>query len=470
MFSLILCLDKNNGIGMYDGNIPFWNSADMANFKKLTVNNIIIMGRKTWNTLKMPLSNRLNIVISSEKFNTIEESEMVKKFKSVEDCIIELSRKEYNDRKKFVIGGATLYNYFLINKMAQRIYCTKVHADFSCEVKIDYNFLNDIYISDSPEILEIEKKLQNCAIDKNLWTYRIYEFLNQEECHVLSSIREIINHGIVREDRTKVGTKALFGHYFEFNLSGNTIPLCTTKPVPLRFVFEELMWFLRGQTNSKILEEKGINIWKGNSSREFLDSKGLNYEEGDTGPSYGFSFLHYGAEYMGANVDYENKGFNQLQEVIRLIKEEPHSRRIIINLWNPSTLDKTPLPPCLYGYQFFVDTEKKTLSCLMSQRSSDISLAGFWNITTGSLLTILLARITGLTPFMLKWMVGDIHIYNNQFDAALTQLERNPRCFPKIFFKKEAPSKGDKITDFKFEDIILVGYNPYPAIKNIMNI
>jgi thymidylate synthase len=470
MFSLVLCLDKNNGIGMYDGTIPFKNSADMANFKRLTTGNIVIMGRKTWETLKGPLQGRLNIIVSSARFDSIEECPNTMKFKSIEACMIELSKKEYTSKKKYVIGGASLYNYFLLNKLAQRIYCTKVHADFACEVKVNYNFLNDIYISEEPEIMEVENKLKECAADGNIWTYRIYEFLNQEEGYFLSSLREVIECGANRADRTRIGTKAVFGHYFEFNLSGNTIPLGTTKPVPLRLVFEELMWFLRGQTDSKILEAKGVNIWKGNSSREFLDSRGLAYKEGDTGPAYGFAFRHYGADYVGADANYEGKGFDQLEEVIRLIREEPHSRRILINLWNPAALHKTPLPPCLYGYQFFVDTEKKTLSCLMSQRSSDISLAGFWNIATGSLLTILLARITGLKPSCLKWMVGDIHIYNNQIDAVQTQLGRAARCYPKIFFKDTAPSSPGNITDFVYEDIILVGYNPYPAIKSIMNV
>ncbi len=474
MFSLVMCLDEQNGIGMYDGSIPFWNCADMANFKKLTFGNIVIMGRKTWDTLKHPLSGRINIIISSSGFDSIEENESVMKFKSIEECIIELSKKEYKTREKYVIGGATLYNYFLANKLAQRIYCTRVHADFACDVKVDYNFPNDIYIPEKPEkpeIREIETKLNRCAIGGHMWTYGIYEFLNKEESLVLSSLREIIEYGVDRVDRTQIGTKALFGHYFEFDLSRSTIPLGTTKPVPLRLVFEELMWFLRGQTDSKILEVKGVNIWKGNSSREFLDNRNLDYAEGDTGPAYGFAFRHYGAEYIGADADYSGKGFDQLSEVIRLIREDPHSRRILINLWNPSALHKTPLPPCLYGYQFFVDTNEKTLSCLMSQRSSDISLAGFWNITTGSLLTILLARITGLKPASLKWMIGDVHIYNNQIDAVRTQLERAPRCYPKLFFRENAPGPNNgNITDFVFEDLILVGYNSYPAIKSVMNV
>lgn len=479
MFSAIVCTDQNYGIGMADGTIPFRNSADLQNFRRLTTGNIVIMGYKTWQTLKAPLSNRLNIVISRRHYSDILQSASLLAFRTIEDCLIYTAKKEYKRMEKFVIGGATIYDYFLQNKLVQKIYHTRVCTNFDCDIKMKkINTYKHYTIIDTDEVRSTEEKLYYSAAankDNNLWIYRIYEFINNEEEKFLDVLYDINTTGTERFDRTSVGTKAMFGKFLEFDLSNNTIPIGTTKAVPLRMVFEELMWFLRGQTDATILEQKGVNVWKGNSSKEFLERRGLTYEVGDIGPTYGFSFRHYGAQYINAQTDYTGQGCDQLSEVVRLIKEDPYSRRIMINLWNPAVLDQVALPPCLYGYQFFVERDsnsRQTLSCLMSQRSSDISLAGFWNIATGSLLTIMLARVTGLQPKSLKWSIGDAHIYNNQFNAVKIQLERTPRCFPKLFFKESAPNLENNkgITEFEFDDLVLVGYNPYPAIKSIMNV
>jgi thymidylate synthase len=487
MFSLIVCTDECYGIGMNNGTIPFRNSADMANFKALTTNNIVIMGRKTWDSLKKPLPDRLNVVISSQGYDCIKEklehseckNSPIRVFTSIEECIIELSKGEYKKQEKFIIGGATLYNYFIKNKLVQKIYHTLVNADFRCDVQMaHYNAFADFSRVNSSEVQEMGGKIQDATSGREplTWNYDVYEFVNKEEVKFMDILEDILKNGTERLDRTNVGTKALFGKFLEFDLSNNTLPLGTTRSVPLRMVFEELMWFLRGQTDSKILEKQGINIWQGNTSREFLDSRGLLYAEGAVGPTYGHNFRHYGAPYINSDTDYTNQGYDQLSEAIRLIKEDPHSRRIMINLWNPAVLDKCALPPCLFGYQFFVEkdkaTQQNTLSCLMLQRSSDISLAGFWNIVTGSLLTIMMARVTGLSPKTLKWSIGDVHIYNNQVNAVEKQLGRVPRCFPKLFFTDAAPSLENQknITNFKFTDLKLVGYNPYPSIKSVMNI
>lgn len=153
-------------------------------------------------------------------------------------------------------------------------------------------------------------------------------------------------------------------------------------------------------------------------------------------------------------------------ECIRLIKEEPTSRRIVISLWNPCDLNKMSLPPCGYQYQFYVSNNTH-LSCKITQRSSDISLAGGWNVASGALLTILMARICGLEPKELIWSPGDTHIYLNQLEAVKEQLKRTPRIFPKLYFRDDC--KKLDITDFEFSDLVLVNYNPYPTIKIVMN-
>jgi thymidylate synthase len=300
--------------------------------------------------------------------------------------------------------------------------------------------------------------------------------VNREEQQFLDLLDEIMTTGSERVDRTGIGTKAVFGRFLQFDLSNHILPMGTTKPVPIRMVFEELMWFLRGETDSTILEKKGIYVWKGNSSKEVLERHGLPYQEGDIGPTYGFNFRHYGAEYIDAQTNYTGKGVDQLDNVLQLLRDDPFSRRILINLWNPHCLHQCPLPPCLFGYQFFVDIDpasgERLLSCLMLQRSSDISLAGFWNIVTGSLLTLMVARMVGMRPYTLKWSIGDAHIYNNQVDAVKEQLTRKPRRFPTVHFRDSAPScsNNKQITEFVFEDLILMGYDPYPRIQSVLNV
>ena len=167
----------------------------------------------------------------------------------------------------------------------------------------------------------------------------------------------------------------------------------------LRGIFEELMLYLRGQTDNKILNEKGIAIWDGNTSRDFLDKRGLShYEEGDMGETYGFNFRHFGGEYLGCSHQYEKgkDGFDQLANLIHLIKNDPASRRMIISLWNPYTNHKAALPSCLCWYQFYVDTERKELHSQIYLRSSDFFLANNWNVCTGAILVHLLCNLEGI--------------------------------------------------------------------------
>ena len=177
---------------------------------------------------------------------------------------------------------------------------------------------------------------------------------NEEELQYLSQLKNIIENGDVSEDRTGVGTKSLFGFQMRFNLENNSFPLLTTKKMFHKGVIEELLWFLKGDTNSKTLEDKGVMIWKDNSSRKALNSLGFEDREiGDCGPIYGFNFRHYGAKYVNCETDYTNCGHDQVKEVLRMLKEEPNSRRIIINLWNPITLNESVLPPCYWIPQIY---------------------------------------------------------------------------------------------------------------------
>ena len=289
--------------------------------------------------------------------------------------------------------------------------------------------------------------------------------LKTNEYKFLSVLRRIMTQNNIRPDRTGTGVKSIFGVDLRFSLENNKFPLLTTRKIPLRMVFEELMWFLRGKTDVRILQDKNVHVWDANTTREFLDNRGLHhYKVGDIGPGYGFQFRYSGAKYINCDSNYEHQGFDQLQYVINLLKTDPTSRRILINLWNPSDLDKMALVPCGFCYQFHVNDGM--LSCKITQRSSDIALAGGWNIASASLLTYMLSHICNLKPKEVIWSVGDCHIYQNQFDGVVEQLKRTPRQCPTLHLINTSVKD---ITKFEYKDFVLHNYKPYPPIKLPLN-
>lgn len=284
---------------------------------------------------------------------------------------------------------------------------------------------------------------------------------NEEELQYLSQLKNIIENGHVSEERTGVGTKSLFGFQMRFNLENNSFPLLTTKKMFHKGVIEELLWFLKGDTNSKTLEDKGVMIWKDNSSRKALNSLGFEDREiGDCGPIYGFNFRHYGAKYVNCETDYTNCGHDQVKEVLRMLKEEPNSRRIIINLWNPITLNESVLPPCHVLYQFKVTKNK--LSCSLYQRSGDMGLGVPFNMASAALMTIIFAKLSNLEPYELIHTIGDSHIYLNHEEGLSEQVTRDPHQFPKI----EIIQKGQSsVEDFDIDDFIISNYKYHKKIK-----
>ncbi|XP_050067415.1 thymidylate synthase [Anopheles maculipalpis] len=283
---------------------------------------------------------------------------------------------------------------------------------------------------------------------------------NAEEQAYLQLIRDIIGKGSKRLDRTGVGTLSIFGGQMRFSLRDGVIPLLTTKKVFFRGVAEELLWFIKGSTNAKKLQAKGIRIWDGNSTREYLDSCGFtDREEGDLGPVYGFQWRHFGATYKTCHDDYTGQGIDQLAKVIDTIKNNPYDRRIIMSAWNPSDIPIMALPPCHCLAQFFVADGE--LSCQMYQRSADVGLGVPFNIASYSLLTHMIAHVTGLKAGEFIHTTGDTHIYLNHVDALREQIERTPDKFPTLVIKR----KVESIDDFNFADFEIVNYNPQSAIK-----
>ncbi|KAJ3097852.1 Thymidylate synthase [Phlyctochytrium planicorne] len=321
--------------------------------------------------------------------------------------------------------------------------------------------------------------------------------LMHEENQYLSMIHTILQFGEKRKERTGTGTLSLFAPpTMRFDLRDNKFPLFTTKRVPLRAVFEELMWFIKGSTDANLLTAKNVHIWDANGSRDALDAVGLSdYRDGELGPVYGFQWRHFGAEYQGPEADYDGKGVDQIKEVIRKIKETPTDRRILLSAWNPSDLDKMALPPCHLLSQFYVsypenqgidaqpDPSKKprgVLSCQLYQRSADMGLGVPFNVASYSLLTILLAHVTGLEAGSLTVCLGDAHVYLDHVDALKVQLERTPKPFPSLKVldtagREEREGWGvekalEELEGVVFGRLLVEGYEPHAKIQMKMSV
>lgn len=297
--------------------------------------------------------------------------------------------------------------------------------------------------------------------------------MNKEEQKYLDLLQEILDSGSSRDDRTGVGTKSLFGTQLRFSLEGGKIPMLTTKKMFSKGVIEELLLFLRGDTDTKQLEAKGVNIWKGNTSREFLDKRGLDYlPEGDMGKGYGFQWRHFGGEWnpdfpRQKYIDRDNEGIDQVSQVINTLKTDPNDRRMIISAWNPNQLNQCALPPCHIICQFYANNNE--LSCQFMMRSVDSFLGLPFNILSYAILTHIIAKTVGMTAKEVIFVGGDTHIYNNHIDQVKTQIAREPYEFPTITINKELSSIAD-IEKLEFSDFAIEGYQSYPAIKAEMAI
>ena len=255
----------------------------------------------------------------------------------------------------------------------------------------------------------------------------------------LDLMRHVLEHGTQKDDRTGTGTLSVFGWQMRYNLAEG-FPLVTTKKCHLRSILHELLWFLQGDTNIKYLKENGVSIWD-----EWAD------ENGNLGPVYGHQWRSW-PKPDGGTID-------QISEVVKTLKTNPDSRRIIVSAWNVADLDKMALAPCHAFFQFYVADGK--LSCQLYQRSADIFLGVPFNIASYALLTLMMAQVTGLKPGDFVHTLGDAHLYLNHLDQTREQLSREPRPLPTMTLN---PSVRD-IFAFRFEDFTLSGYDPHPAIK-----
>ena len=500
MLKIIFAVTENNDFCSSDRSSMPWCKIpdDLQFFKNTTIgsksdSNVVIMGKNTFASLAhQPLSDRINIVVSKSMFSnsqTIQNQPKNYHTSPSLDSAIQLGRQLKPFGSIFIIGGISLIEEAIANfYITGGIYITKIGGEIlksinpDKTVKINYkipNYLTQVYYGIPSPIETNNYKL----------TWEYYDYINfvdelvsnsfnfekllKNENEYLNLMKNLIDKhnssNQIRKDRTKIGTVSLFAQSIRFDVS-NSFPLLTTKRVFWKGVVEELLWFLSGSTDTKILEQKGINIWKGNTSREFLDNAGLSeYREGELGPGYGWQWRNFNKDYISLDtmdilkedgfIDKRKNGIDQIQDAINMIKNDPTSRRIIVSAWNPYQLKEMALPPCHYCFQFYVDGDN--LSILVNMRSSDVFLGLPFNIASYSLLLYMISHITNKKPHEVVFMLGDTHIYSNHIQQCEEQLKRKPRVPPTL----EITRKVNSINDFKAEDFKIMGYNPYPTIK-----
>ena len=255
----------------------------------------------------------------------------------------------------------------------------------------------------------------------------------------LDLLRLVLEEGKNKSDRTGTGTTSVFGAQARFSLR-NGFPLLTTKKVHLKSILHELLWFLRGETNVRSLQEVGVSIWN-----EWADA------DGNLGRVYGAQWCDWRTP--------DGRAINQIDQVIEQIRSNPDSRRLIVSAWNPGEIETMKLPPCHILFQFYVQDGE--LSCQLYQRSADLFLGVPFNIASYALLTIMVAQVCGLRPGDFVHTFGDLHLYSNHMEQVREQLSREPRALPTMTLNPAVKS----IHDFRFEDFTLSGYDPHPAIK-----
>ncbi|KAL6504421.1 Bifunctional dihydrofolate reductase-thymidylate synthase 1 [Orobanche gracilis] len=502
-YQVVVAATPDMGIGK-GGKLPWRLPGDLKFFKEITSTtsdpnktNAVMMGRKTWESIPLqfrPLPGRLNVILTRSRSCDVLGAENVIFCGSMWSALQLLADPPYSFsiEKVFLIGGGQILMGALNAPECDAIHITEIKTCIDCDTfipPIDISLYQPWY--SSPPIEEngiqyclatyvrlpisnggdaisghemscndIEPHSKSLKLKLSDFTFLPkFIFEKHEEFLYLRLVQDIISNGNNKGDRTGTGTLSKFGCQMRFNLR-KSFPLLTTKRVFWRGVVEELLWFISGSTNAKILQEKGIHIWDGNASREFLDSIGLtDREDGDLGPVYGFQWRHFGARYTNMHADYTGLGFDQLLDVINKIKNKPDDRRIVLSAWNPSDLTLMALPPCHMFAQFYVANGE--LSCQMYQRSADMGLGVPFNIASYALLTCIIARVCGLVPGDFIHVIGDAHVYKTHISPLQEQLKKLPRPFPILTIN---PHKTD-IDSFVAADFELKNYEPHPKLE-----
>jgi len=439
----IAAIDAAMGIGLA-GDIPWkaeaWAAADRAWFKELTTGATVIMGRRTWESIKRPLPGRKNIVVSKTLPHTSLPIGVIAAW-SLEDAIAKTAGTAW------VIGGAELYAEFLVHPLARELHICFVPGDWQCDVKFPQH--------------EWGRMGTTTRGDLTFANYSLPESLTRAELHfndILARAMEASPH----DNRTGVPTRSLLAEQVRFPLmrgGRRLLPLLTCKKVLARAVYIELLWFLRSEPNISFLKQNRVNIWDANTTEDFIAKRGLNIFPGETGPIYGCQWRNWGGK------------IDQLGEAINLLRADPNSRRIIVNAWNPSENSSMVLPPCHYSFQFVVID--RAVNIVVNMRSADMGLGVPFNIASYAFLTHMIALVVGMPAGELVINMADCHVYETHIDGLREWLNSPPVGSPFLEFSPRVMERAaagtlnidDFHTEFEWKDITVRDYYPGPEIK-----
>lgn len=468
--NVILAIDKNYGIGN-KGKLPWYIKDELNVFREKTLDSVLIMGRKTLE--KLPKLDKRTLFCVTKSINLEFNNDAVFTFTDFEDAF---KQAKCLNKKIFVAGGNQLYDYIFRNYSKDIIlHISFISEKYDCDTYFNSQHLKNFYIEKETKY----EKFTHCIMKYNKYGERQY----------LDLIKDILENGERRQTRN-AETISDFCKHLKFDLREG-FPLLTTKKMFLKGIIEELLFFIRGDTDSKILEEKGINIWKGNTNREFLDANGFkDRKEGEMGPMYGSIWRHFNlisseremsvlkdsksikfnyisdnkdnTSYTSDKIDSIDFDVDQLKFVINEIKTNPSSRRILMTTFNPGQVKYGVLWPChSITIQFYVQDGFLDMFCYC--RSSDVFLGLPFNIASSSLFLMIIAKLTNLIPRYFNISLGDTHIYGNHQPQVLEQMKRIPYVFPKI--KLTDFENLEEVENLTYKDFCLIDYKSYDSIK-----
>ena len=459
---LIVCVDNNGGISK-NGEIP-WEIKEDINFFVDQINKpskqkkLIVVGKNTYSKV-MNMKDCEFLIIST---SFISDKDNVKVLNNLDSLKNHLNQF-YQNYNIFVLGGKNIYDYVITHFGNIDFIVTKIDYNYNCDnILNNFNMIFEIYIEHlSSKTFSLKDTKNNIDIDITFYSTDFYKKINNAEQSYLDLLESVLKYGERRQTRNAV-TYSTFGKNLEFDLE--TFPLLTTKKMFLKGIFEELMFFLRGKTDTTELSEKGVKIWEPNTTREFLDKMGfITRKVGDMGPMYGYQWRNF-------------FGFDQLQYCINLLKTDPNSRRIIMTSYNPAQAFDGVLFPCHGITIMFYCTPIKNngnlntyyLDIMMTQRSADLFLGIPFNIASYALLNYLICdhinnsnSTYNYKPGRLIMNLGDAHIYEEHKTQVIRQILRTPIDFPSINIKTP---QDKKIVSYEIENIQINNYACYPGI------
>lgn len=470
----VVCVDAANGISK-DGQMP-WVSAgkgDLAFVRTLTTlaavgkKNILIVGRKTYETLPPAFFTADSV----REVYVLSNLKVKNSFQDVRTLYGHLLERYYCTSRDidhiFVFGGAKIYEAFLQQRWIHTFYVTQLPQAYNCDTFFPMHLLQQGYV------------VAATTAGSSSSSITTWERQPHPEYAYLDLLEQVLyGQGERREGRNSE-TTSVFGASLEFDVGRHGFPLLTTKKMFFRGIAEELCWFLKADTDARHLQEKKVHIWDGNTSRAALDTAGLaHYAEGDAGPIYGYQWRRFNAPYAPLarrfNAPLETPEApeeplletkqDQLYSCLRLLRDDPHSRRILFSAWNPLQLAQMCLPPCHVLYQFYVSADRTTLSCHMYQRSADLFLGLPFNIASTALLTAIFAHLSNMTVGTIRISIGDAHIYRQHKECVREQLMRPPLPLCQLTVTAAA-AHTCKLEQLSATDFLLQNYQSHEPLK-----